>query len=333
MERILVTGGAGYIGSHVCKALAAAGYEPVSYDNLSVGHRWAVRWGPLEVGDLGDAERLGAVLAAYRPAAVMHFAASAYVGESMADPGKYFRNNVANTITLLEAMAATGVTRLIASSSCATFGVPAVLPIDEDTPQVPINVYGESKACMERLIAWYARLKGLEYVVLRYFNAAGADPDGETGECHDPEPHILPILLQVAAGRREAVTLFGDDYPTPDGTCVRDYVHVADLATAHTAALALLRREGGTRSLNLGAERGTSLLELVRMVEAVTGRAVPLRREARRPGDPPILVAASAKAAEALGWRPRYSDLRTIVETAWAWEQGEKRGGGASVRL
>jgi len=320
MTRILVTGGAGYIGSHVCKALAGAGYEPVSFDNLSVGHRWAVRWGPLACGDLADPARIGEVLAAYRPAAVMHFAASAYVGESMADPGKYYRNNVANTANLLDAMVAHGIDRLIVSSSCATFGIPSAVPVTDDAPQSPINVYGESKLCMERMVRWYAELKGLQYVLLRYFNAAGADLDGDTGESHDPEPHIIPIILQAAAGRRAGVTLFGTDYPTADGTCVRDYVHVADLAQAHLLALATLLARGGCHRLNLGSGAGVSILQLIRMVEEVTGRTVPLCCQSRRAGDPAVLIAAAAKAGKELGWAPAHSDLRTIVETAWAWE-------------
>jgi UDP-arabinose 4-epimerase len=292
----------------------------VAYDNLSVGHEWAVRWGPLEVGDLADGIRLRQVLETHQPEAVLHFAASAYVGESMADPGKYFRNNLANTITLVDAMLDAGITRLVVSSSCASFGVPDALPVTDDAPQSPINVYGESKRLMERVLHWYAQLKGLHCVVLRYFNAAGADPDGEIGEVHDPEPHIIPILLQAAAGRRAAVKLFGTDYPTPDGTCVRDYVHVTDLAAAHLAALGRVRADGGFRSFNLGAGEGTSIRQLVAMVESVTGHRVPIVEEPRRAGDPPVLVAANERAVRELGWRPHHSDLRTIIESAWAWE-------------
>lgn len=320
MKRILVTGGAGYIGSHACKALAAAGYEPVTFDDLSVGHRWAVQWGPLEVGDLSEPGRIRDVLDSCRPDAVMHFAASAYVGESMTNPGKYFRNNIANTINLLDAMVATGVRRLIVSSSCATFGMPSAIPVADDAPQSPINVYGESKLGMERIVRWYGELKGIEYILLRYFNAAGADAAGDIGECHDPEPHIIPIILQAAAGQRDGVTLFGTDYPTADGTCVRDYVHVTDLARAHLLALAALSSRGGTHCYNLGAGEGTSILQAIRMVEDVSGRPVKILHESRRAGDPPVLVASSAKAARELGWVPTHSNLRTIIETAWAWQ-------------
>jgi UDP-glucose-4-epimerase GalE len=235
---------------------------------------------------------------------------------------------VAHTVDLLEAMLDAGVNRLVVSSSCATFGIPAVVPIPDDAPQAPINPYGESKRLMERIVHWYGQLKGLRAVILRYFNAAGADPEGEIGESHDPEPHIIPILLQAAAGRRGPVRLFGTDYPNPDGTCVRDYVHVTDLAAAHLAALDRLRAEGACESFNLGAGEGTSLRQLISMVEAVTGRRVPVVEEQRRAGDPPVLVAASARAARELGWTPRHSDLRTIIETAWAWE---KRGGRGKV--
>ncbi len=325
MKRILVTGGAGYIGSHACKALAAAGYEPVTFDNLSVGHRWAVQWGPLKVGDLAEPTRIRDALDSCRPDAVMHFAASAYVGESMANPGKYFRNNVENTINLLDAMVATGVRHLIVSSSCATFGLPDAIPVPDDAPQSPINVYGESKLGMERIVRWYGELKGIEYVLLRYFNAAGADPDGDTGECHDPEPHLIPIILQAAAGQRDSVTLFGSDYPTADGTCVRDYVHVADLARAHVLALLALSSHGGAHCYNLGAGAGTSIMQAIRMVEDVSGRSVKVLREPRRAGDPPVLVASSAKAARELGWIPSHSDLRRIIETAWAWQTRSPR--------
>lgn len=236
-NNILVTGGAGYIGSHTCKALAQAGFTPVSYDNLVYGHRWAVRWGPLEEGDIGDRARLDAVLERYRPAAVMHFAAYAYVGESVLDPGKYYRNNVAGTLTLLEAMRDHGVGHVVFSSTCATYGEPERVPIDEDHPQRPINPYGASKQMIERMLGDFAAAHGLGWIALRYFNAAGADPNSEIGEQHDPETHLIPLALDVAASARPSITIYGDDYETPDGTCIRDYIHVSDLADAHVLAL------------------------------------------------------------------------------------------------
>lgn len=320
MDYILVTGGAGYVGSHVCKALAAAGHRPVVYDDLSVGHEALVKWGPLEIGSLENVEHLEEVLRRYRPSVVMHFAASAYVGESMSNPGKYFRNNVANTVNLVEAMLAAGVTKLIASSSCSTYGVPTHIPIADGFPQNPINVYGESKLAMEKILRWYTQLRGLHCVLLRYFNAAGADPSTDTGEWHDPEPHIIPLIIDVAAGRRSSIGLFGTDYETPDGTCVRDYIHVTDLASAHVAGLARVHADGAYESYNLGAGEGRSIRELIKMVEAVSGAPVMVVEEPRRPGDPPVLVADSKAAERHLSWHPVHSDLRHIIETAWAWD-------------
>jgi len=316
---ILVTGGAGYIGSHTCKALAAAGYKPVSYDNLIYGHPWAARWGPLEVGDLADRNRLNAVFERFRPAAVMHFAAYAYVGESMNDPGKYYRNNVVGTLSLLEAMRDHDVGQIVFSSTCATYGVPAQELIAEDHPQRPINPYGASKLMVERMLQDFGKAHGLRAIVLRYFNAAGADPDGEIGEAHDPETHLIPLVLDAAAGRRPAVTIFGDDYATTDGTCIRDYIHVTDLAQAHVLGLRALELGAASAAYNLGNGQGFSVRDVVACAERVTGRPVPTRTGARRPGDPLRLVGSAARIQEELGWRPVHSDLETIIETAWRW--------------
>jgi UDP-glucose-4-epimerase GalE len=319
MPAILVTGGAGYVGSHACKALAAAGYTPVVYDNLGRGHRELVRWGPLEVGDLADRARLDAVFARHRPEAVMHFAAFAYVGESVQDPALYYRNNVGGTLELVEAARRAGVGALVFSSTCSTYGVPERMPIDEDTPQRPINPYGATKLVIERMLADYGTAYGLRSASLRYFNAAGCDPDGETGELHDPETHIIPRVLMAATGEIGHVEVFGTDYPTPDGTCLRDYVHVADLAQGHVQALDYLKRGGTTTAVNLGTGRGFSVREVIAAAEQVTARRIPVREAPRRPGDPPVLVADPARARALLGFAPRYTELAPIVATAWRW--------------
>ncbi len=316
---ILVTGGAGYIGSHACKALAQAGYTPVTYDNLVYGHRWAVRWGPLEVGDIADRARLDAVIAQYRPAAVMHFAAYAYVGESVQDPGKYYRNNVAGTLTLLEAMRDHGIDTLIFSSTCATYGIPDQVPIAEDHPQRPINPYGASKWMIERILQDFDAAHGLRSIALRYFNAAGADPDGDIGEAHDPETHLIPLVLDAAAGKRPAITVYGDDYDTPDGTCIRDYIHVTDLANAHVVALKALQAGPATTAYNLGNGQGFSVREVIAAAEAVTGRPVPVHIGARRSGDPARLVGDARRIRQALGWTPRHQALEAMLATAWRW--------------
>lgn len=318
---VLVTGGAGYIGSHACKALAQAGYSPVACDNLVYGHRWAVRWGPLEEGDIADRSWLDALLERYRPAAVMHFAAYAYVGESVQDPGKYYRNNVAGTLTLLEAMRDHAVRHLVFSSTCATYGIPQHVPIGEETPQVPINPYGASKLMIERMLADFEVAHGLRSICLRYFNAAGADPDGEIGEEHDPETHLIPLAIRAAQLGDAALAIFGTDYATPDGSAVRDYVHVTDLAEAHVLALAELLAGRASAVLNLGTGRGHSVREVVSAVETVGSRQVPVREASRRAGDPPVLVADPKRAMERLTWQPTYSDLATIIETAWRWHQ------------
>jgi len=320
-KAILVTGGAGYIGSHACKALARAGHTPVALDNLVYGHRDAVRWGPLVEGDLADRALVAQTLRQHDIAAVMHFAAFAYVGESMTKPEAYFANNVVNSLGLLEAMREAGVRRIVFSSSCATYGVPESVPIREDMPQRPVNPYGESKLMVERLLHWQGVAHGLQHVSLRYFNAAGADPEGDIGEHHEPETHLIPLVLDAALGRRAQVDVFGTDYPTPDGSAIRDYIHVTDLAEAHVLALQHLERGGRSLALNLATGRGHSVREVIAAAERVTGRRVPRREAPRRAGDPPALVADATRASELLGWTPRHSDLDTILATAWAWHR------------
>ena len=315
---VLVTGGSGYVGSHACKALAARGLLPVTYDDLERGHAGAVRWGPLVEGRIQDTARLDAAFAQHRPAAVLHFAAYAYVGESVEDPARYYRNNVAGTLELLEAMRRHGVGRLVFSSTCAVYGV-VDGTIDEATPKAPINPYGASKLMVERCIEDYARAFGLNAVSLRYFNAAGCDPDGEIGENHDPEPHLIPRIVAAALGRLDRLVINGDDYATPDGTCIRDYVHVSDLAAAHVLALDRVDARPGASVFNLGTGHGHSVRELVAAVEAATGRRVPLAIGPSRPGDPDRLVASAGRARAELGWQPRHSDLDTIIRTAVRW--------------
>jgi UDP-glucose-4-epimerase GalE len=316
---VLVTGGAGYVGSHTCKALAKAGFLPVTIDNMVCGHEWAVKWGPLAKVDLADSTALDAVFASYRPLAVLHFAAFAYVGESVVAPGKYYRNNVAGTLNLLDVMLRHRCRDIVFSSTCATYGVPTVVPIPEDHLQQPINPYGSSKLMVERILCDYERAHGIRYVALRYFNAAGADPDAELGECHTPETHLLPLVIEAALGRRPHVELFGTDYPTPDGTAIRDYIHVADLADAHVRALAHLLAGHASTFLNVGTGIGQSVREVVEAVQTVTQSVVPTRNAPRRPGDPPVLIADPTRARAMLGWQPRISDLETIVATATRW--------------
>lgn len=320
-RRILVTGGAGYIGAHAAKTLAAHGYVPVTYDSLVHGHEWAVRWGPLERGDIADRERLDDVLGRHRPDAVMHFAAYAYVGESVGDPGKYYRNNVAGTLSLLEAVRDQGIERFVFSSTCATYGIPETLPITDQAPQRPINPYGRSKLMVEAMLADFGAAHGLRWTALRYFNAAGADPQSEIGEMHDPETHLIPLAIAAAAGDGPPLTVFGDDYDTPDGTCIRDYVHVSDLAEAHVLALAALDRGAAGEAYNLGTGHGFSICEVIQSVERVTGRPVPHRFGPRRKGDPAVLVSSAERARDALGWSPSHTEIDGIVATAWAWHQ------------
>jgi UDP-arabinose 4-epimerase len=321
MSTILVTGGAGYVGSHACKALAAAGHTPVVYDNLSRGHREFARWGPLEVGDLGEAAKLDAVFARHRIDAVMHFAALAYVGESVEQPALYYRNNVGGTLELLEAMRRAGVGLMVFSSTCATYGVPERMPITEDLPQQPINPYGATKLMIERVLRDYEPAYGLRSVALRYFNAAGCDPDGEVGEDHEPETHLIPRVLMAADGMLPRIDVFGTDYPTPDGTCLRDYIHVADLADGHVRALDYLQRGGTSSAINLGTGRAFSVREVIAAAERVTGRRIPVHEGPRRAGDPPVLVADATRARTLLGFAPRYSEIEPIVETAWRWHK------------
>jgi UDP-arabinose 4-epimerase len=316
--RVLVAGGAGYIGSHTCKALALAGHTPIVYDNLRTGHAWAVKWGPLERGDLNDAAALGEAMRRHRPQAVINFAALAYVGESTREPTLYYRANVAGTITLLEAMRAHDVGSLVFSSSCATYGVPARLPIVETMPQAPINPYGRSKLMAEHILRDACAAHGLAAVALRYFNAAGADPEGDLGEEHDPEPHLIPLVLQAALGNRPKVAIFGTDYDTADGTCIRDYVHVSDLATAHVAALAACQ-EGRFSAYNLGTGQGASINDVIAKAREVTGRPIEAEAAARRAGDPPVLVADPSLARATLAWAPCHSDLGSIIGSTWSW--------------
>jgi UDP-arabinose 4-epimerase len=320
-QSILVTGGAGYIGSHACKALAQAGYTPVTYDNLSRGHRHAVRWGPLVQGDVGDRATVVAALKAHDIAAVMHFAAFAYVGESGADPALYYRNNVIGTLTLLDALREVGVGRIVFSSTCATYGLPEVMPIAETTPQRPVNSYGETKLTIERALYWYSQAYGLRSVALRYFNAAGCDRAGEIGEEHDPETHLIPLVLRAALGSGPPVSILGTDYPTPDGTAVRDYIHVEDLASAHVLALEYLADGGASTALNLATGQGYSVREIIAAVARAVGHGVPQREAPRRAGDPPALVADPSLARATLGWRTQCSDLDTIIGSALAWER------------
>lgn len=322
---VLVVGGAGYIGSHATRQLLAAGHQVWVYDNLSRGHRRAVPEGRLIEGEVADRPRLVSVLRDHEIDAVMHFAAFALVNESVNDPAIYYRNNVVAALELLEAMREAGVDRLVFSSTTATYGEPDEIPIPESTPQRPINPYGFTKLVIEQALADYAAAYGLGYAALRYFNAAGAHPEGDLGEDHDPETHLIPIVLQVALGQRDRITIFGDDYPTADGTCVRDYIHVDDLADAHLRALDRLRPGSGL-CLNLGTGRGTSVREIVEACRRVTGHAIPESVGTRRAGDPPALIADAGLAAEVLGWQPRYTEIEPIVETAWRWHRTHPRG-------
>ncbi|MCG5499554.1 UDP-glucose 4-epimerase GalE [Ectothiorhodospira sp. B14B] len=326
MLRILVAGGAGYIGAHMVKQLVRAGHTVIVLDNLSTGFRSLARHGELVVGDLADTWLLERLFQAHRFDGVMHFAAASLVGESMTDPGKYYRNNVACTVNLLEAMVRHGASKFIFSSTAATFGEPDYVPMDEAHPQRPINPYGASKLMVERLLQDYHAAHGLDSVCLRYFNACGADPEGELGECHDPETHLIPLILQAASGRREAITVFGRDYPTEDGTCIRDYIHIEDLCTAHALALEALSNgaKRGALAYNLGNGQGYSVQQVIDVAQRVVaedGAQITVREGDRRPGDPAVLVADARRAQAELGWRPRYGDLETIVRHAWAWER------------
>jgi|TARA_B100000315_G_scaffold243758_1_gene267518 UDP-glucose-4-epimerase GalE len=320
-KKILVVGGAGYIGSHTCKALAEAGMQPVVVDDLSAGHDWAVKWGPLQRCDIRDGEALDAIFAAHRPDAVLHFAAKINVGESVTAPEIYYGNNVGGTLTLLDVMRRHDCRKLVFSSSCAVYGTPQRMPLDESHPYGPINPYGASKLMAETMIADFGRAHGLAHVALRYFNAAGAEADAGIGEDHQPETHLIPLLLDAVQGRQGAITVFGDDYPTPDGTCVRDYIHVADLAAAHLKALDYLGQGGASTAFNLGNGAGYSVREVIDAVQRVTGKEVPTREGARRDGDAPELISQSSAATEALGWTPERPAIETQIEDAWRWHQ------------
>lgn len=317
--RVLVCGGAGYIGSHTAKLLARRGHTPVVYDDLSYGHDWAVKWGPLEKGDLGDRARLKEVIERHQIEAVVHFAAFIQVGESVQLPAKYYRNNFVNTLTLLEVMVETGVRDIIFSSTAATYGMPEQMPIPEDEKQLPINPYGESKLFVEYALRSFAHAHGIRWVVFRYFNAAGADPDGEIGEDHTPESHLIPLVIQAARGQRPHISVFGTDYPTKDGTCVRDYIHICDLAEAHVTALGYLRDGGQPIALNLGTGEGYTVREVIQAVERVSGKPVPVVDHPRRDGDSASLVADARRARQVLGWEPKLSSIDEIVRTAWRW--------------
>lgn len=321
MKHVLVTGGAGYIGSHACKALKAAGYVPVTYDNLVTGWRDAVKFGPFEQGELTDRARLDAVFEQYQPMAVMHFAALSQVGESMHKPGLYWRNNVEGSLTLIEAAVAAGCLDFVFSSTCATYGDQDNVVLDEDSAQYPTNSYGASKRAIEEILRDFEAAHGLRHVIFRYFNVAGADPEGEVGEFHQPETHLIPLMLDAIAGNRDALTIFGTDYETPDGTCIRDYVHVCDLVDAHILGLQWLENGRGSRVFNLGTGSGFSVRQVIDHSRNVTNRAVPVTEGARRPGDCTKLVSGSARATTELGWDPSRSTLDQMIADAWKWHQ------------
>jgi len=318
MQNILVVGGAGYIGSHTCLDLSNKGFRPIVYDNLSNGHAEFVKWGPLETGDIRDRKRLDEVIAKHQPSAIIHFAAAIEVGESVRDPGSYYENNVAGTITLLRAAQAAGIDKIVFSSTCATYGVPLSTPMDETHPQQPINPYGQTKLIVEQILRDLDRHQGFRSFILRYFNAAGADPEGRIGEWHSPETHAIPIAMDAALGRRPQFQVLGTDYDTRDGTCVRDFIHVLDLADAHTRAVEHLLKHGTSHALNLGTGNGTTVKEMLDTVQQVVGRSFEVKYGPRREGDSPALVADNALARRTIGWTPRH-DLNSIIETAWNW--------------
>jgi UDP-arabinose 4-epimerase len=318
--KVLVTGGAGYIGSHTCKALASQGITPVTIDNMVYGHEWAVKWGPFYKVDIQDTEKVADILRKEKVEAVLHFAAYAYVGESHENPLKYYQNNVVGSMSLFEAMRKADVPKLVFSSTCATYGIPKEVPISESADQNPINPYGSTKLMVERILKDYIKPYRFSAVALRYFNASGADPEMEIGEDHSPETHLIPLTLDAAFGKRESLTVFGTDYPTPDGTCIRDYIHVNDLADAHIRALQRLN-EPRFEAYNLGTGSGSSVKEVISAVEKVTGKKVPVQYGTRRPGDPPALVASGDLARQTLGWNPKSSNLEFIVQTASQWHQ------------
>ncbi|MGD9023033.1 MAG: UDP-glucose 4-epimerase GalE [Deltaproteobacteria bacterium] len=326
LKNILVVGGAGYIGSHMAKVLSREGYIPVVLDNLVCGNRQAAKYGPFYKGSMDDSRLLEEIFSENPFSAVMHFAAFCYVGESMEQPAKYYHNNVANTLALLDFMIAKNINKFIFSSSCSIYGEPVEIPITEDHPKKPINPYGRTKLMVEQILEDFRNAYGIESVCLRYFNAAGADPDGELGEDHDPETHLIPRVLETALGQRSGVDIFGDDYPTPDGTCIRDYIHIQDLAQAHLLALERLLTGSPGGQYNLGNAKGFSVKQVVEIARRVTGREIPATVVERRPGDPAVLISSSEKAMNELGWKPKFPDLETIMETAWAWFKNHPKG-------
>jgi UDP-glucose 4-epimerase len=318
---ILIVGGAGYIGAHINKQLNINGYDTIIFDNLSHGHQDFVKWGTFEGGDLGNIEEIREIFKKYPITAVMHFAAFTYVGESVENPEKYYRNNVCNTLNLLQVMREFEVNKLVFSSTCATYGDPVEIPITENHPQNPISPYGRGKLMVENIMADYSRAYNLKYVSLRYFNAAGADSESEIGEFHDPETHLIPLILDAASGKRKNIKIFGTNYSTPDGTCVRDYIHVTDLADAHLKALKYLENGGDSDYFNLGNGNGFSVREVIEMARKVTGKNIIAVEDSRRPGDPPVLVGSSDKIRKILKWNPEYDDLYQIILTAWMWHE------------
>lgn len=319
MSSILVTGGAGYIGSHTSKALAASGFTPVAFDNMFRGNRWAVKYGPLVEADIRDAEAVRSAIREHKIEAIIHFAALAYVGESVQDPGGYFSNNVEGLRNVLQVASEEGLDKVVFSSSCATYGNPDSVPIKEDSRQDPVSPYGDTKLIGERILKWFDEGRGIRSVSLRYFNASGADPDGELGEDHDPETHLIPVAILAAMGKRGALDLYGTDYPTRDGTAERDYIHVADLASAHVKAVQYLMNGGATTALNLGSGTGYTVREVLAMIEEVSGKPVPFEEKPRRAGDAIALYASADMARDLLGWEAVHSDLRHICATAWQW--------------
>lgn len=322
MQTVLVTGGAGYVGSHACLRLAEAGFQPVVFDNLSNGHAEFVKWGPLEVGDIRQPARLDAVFAQYKPVAVLHFAALIEVGESVKEPGRFYDNNVAGALSLIEAARRAGVNAFVFSSTCATYGAPERVPLDETHPQAPLNPYGRTKLMVEQVLRDLDRYAGFRSISLRYFNAAGADPLGRIGERHEPETHAIPLAIRAAMGGGPTFRLMGEDYPTPDGTAVRDYIHVLDLADAHVLALKRLLAGGGTDAFNLGTGAGTSVRQLIEAIQRSSNTPFEVERAPRREGDSPVLVADNSKARDLLGWTPKYG-LDEIIDSAWRWHRAE----------
>jgi UDP-arabinose 4-epimerase len=320
-RKILVTGGAGYIGSHTCKKLHEMGYEPIVIDNLSTGHSWAVKWGPLVVGDIADENLIKSIIQQYSVDAVIHFAANAYVGESVNNPRKYYQNNVLGTINLLNAILDANVKHFVFSSSCATYGIPKIIPITEDQPCHPINPYGDSKLFVEKVLKWYGMGYNLNWIALRYFNAAGADPDIEIGEEHSPETHLIPLAINTALGKRSVLEVYGTEYPTKDGTAVRDYIHVSDLACAHIKSIDYLLNGGESKIMNLGNGIGYSVYDIIRSVEKFASISIPVKVKNNRQGDPPVLVAVADKAKKILNWELEYKSIDSIIETAWNWHK------------